>query len=141
VVLALALLVVGGIALVNALTSSGASEPNAVQTEEGPAGSAGESAAPSPQQSSPAQSASRSNTRLPLLVRVTGAPTQVIVRVAGGGEVLQQGVLNTGEFRQYQQAPLTVVATNGGAVEVTIYGDRQDPEPAGKRAEWFVPER
>jgi hypothetical protein len=139
VVLALALLVVGGMALVNALTSSGASEPSAVQTEEEPAGNTGESEPPAPQRSETRQPTAQATT--PLVIRVTGAPTQVLVRVAGGGEVLQQGVLNTGETRQYEQAPLTVVAYNGGAVEVRIYGEVQNPKPAGQRGEWFVPER
>jgi hypothetical protein len=139
VVLALALLVVGGIALVNALTSSGASEPSAVQTERQPAAGTGESRPPASRRSEERQPDARAAT--PLIIRVTGAPTQVLVRVAGaGGEVLQQGLLQTGETRQFEQVPLTVVANNGGAVEVRVYGEVQ-AKPAGRRGEWFVPER
>jgi hypothetical protein len=134
--LALALLVVGGLALVNALTSNGAGGPDAERTEE-TGGNSGASATPTPQQTA-AQTATSDT---PLLIRVVGAPTQVIVRVSGGGAVLQQGTLNTGEARQFEQAPLDVVASNGGSVEVTIYGEKQEPTPAGQRGEWFVPER
>lgn len=132
-VLALALLVIGGMALVNALTSSGGGEPQAVRSED----SAGKTAeTPTPQRTGQTATAST-----PLLIKVVGAPTMVVVKVAGSGEVLQQGTLNTGEARQYEQAPLDVVAANGGAVEVTIYGRKQAPKAAGQRGEWFVPER
>ncbi|GLZ08815.1 hypothetical protein Acsp03_62810 [Actinomadura sp. NBRC 104412] len=135
-VLALALLVIGGLALVNALTSS-SSEPGSAN----PPGTqdASESASPTPEQTRATRTAAAAAT--PLLIRVIGAPTQVFVRVSGSGEVLQQGTLNTGEARQYEQAPLDVVALNGAAVEVVIYGKKQPPKPSGTRGEWFVPER
>ncbi len=138
-VLALALLVIGGLALVNALTSS-SSEPGSANppgTQE--TGDASESASPAPEQTRATRTAAAAAT--PLLIRVIGAPTQVFVRVSGSGEVLQQGTLNTGEARQYEQAPLDVVALNGAAVEVIIYGKKQPPKPSGTRGEWFVPER
>jgi hypothetical protein len=143
VLLALGLLVAGGIALVNALTSS-SSDP-------GPAGTAGssdpgqveptESETASSQATRSARTSSSTASVTPLLIRVTGAPTQVFVRVSGSGEVLWQGVLNTGEARQYEQAPLDVVANNGASVEVVIYGRKQPQKAAGERGEWFVPER
>jgi Domain of unknown function (DUF4115) len=141
VVLALALLVVGGLALVNALTSSSSDPGSAAPagTSEPDAGGASESASPAPQQTRSARTAAAAAT--PLLIRVVGAPTQVFVRVSGSGEVLQQGTLNTGEARQYEEAPLDVVAGNAAAVEVTIYGEKQPPKAAGARGEWFVPER
>jgi hypothetical protein len=142
VVLALALFVVGGLALVNALTSSssdpGSTSPAGTQEQQDGA-DASESASPAPQQTRSARTASVE--ALPLLIRVVGTPTQVFVRVSGSGEVLQTGTLNTGEVRQYEQAPLDVVAINGAAVEVTIYGKKQPPKTAGARGEWFVPER
>jgi hypothetical protein len=142
VVLALALLVVGGLALVNALTSSSSDpgqEGGTAGTVEPGASAASESASPAPQQTRSARTAAATPT--PLVLRVVGAPTQVFVRVSGSGEVLQQGTLNTGEARQYEQAPLDVVAINGAAVEVTIYGEKQPAKAAGTRGEWFVPER
>lgn len=137
-VLALALLVVGGMALLNALTSSGSSDAGSAATSASVSPS--ESASRPPKQTrTPQQTAAAAST--PLLIRVVGSPTQVFVRVSGSGEVLQQGTLNTGEARQYEQAPLDVVAINGASVEVTIYGRKQAPKPAGTRGEWFVPER
>ncbi|MFF5263573.1 hypothetical protein ACFY4C_31995 [Actinomadura viridis] len=131
-------------ALVNALTSSSGSK------DPGPAGGAAgtgdlggvestPSAPSAPRSSQPPRTAAASAT--PLRIRVTGAPTTVYVRVSNGGEVLQQGVLSTGEERMYEQAPLSVVAANGGSLEVVIYGRTQQRKPAGTRAEWFVPER
>jgi hypothetical protein len=141
VVLALALLVVGGMALVNALTSS--------SNDPGPAGTAAStdpgatqpkaSASATPRSTRSAQTTSSSG--LPLVIRVTGAATQVHVQDTGTGDVLQQGVLRTGEARQYEQAPLAVVASNGGSLEVTIYGKVQARKPVGARGEWFVPDR
>ena len=143
VLLALGLLVAGGIALVNALTSSsggpgpvgtaGSSDPGEVEP------TASETASPRTTRSARTSSSTASAT--PLLIRVTGAPTQVYVRVSGSGEVLTQGVLNTGEARQYEQAPLDVVAANGASLEVYIYGRKQPQKPAGERGEWFVPKR
>ncbi|MFI0354531.1 hypothetical protein [Actinomadura sp. 9N407] len=141
VVLALALLVVGGMALVNALTSS--------SNDPGPAGTAAStdpggaepkaSASATPSATRSAQTTGTSG--VPLVIRVTGAPTQVYVRVTGTGDVLQQGVLRTGEGRQYDQAPLAVVANNGGSLDVVIYGKTQERKPDGVRGEWFVPKR
>jgi Domain of unknown function (DUF4115) len=137
VVLALALLVVGGMALVNALASSGSNRPDG-QAAVSP--TPNETASPTQRKTRPAQPTV--SARTPLVIRVVGAPTQVVVRVSGdGGEVLQQGTLNTGEARQFEQAPLDVVASNGASVEVVIYGRKQPPKPSGTRGEWFVPER
>ncbi|WP_433331474.1 RodZ domain-containing protein [Spirillospora sp. CA-294931] len=75
------------------------------------------------------------------MIRVTGAATNVIVRVTGTGEVLQSGVLNQGEARMYDQPPMDVVATNGGAVDVFIYGKLQPRAAQGARGAWHVPQR
>ncbi|MEW2357434.1 hypothetical protein [Spirillospora sp. NPDC029432] len=140
--LALALLVVGGMALVNALTGSSSKDPGSAAppaaSESGDSGaSAGTPAAP--RTSRPAQSPAAAQT--PLVIRVTGAPTQVYVRGTTSGDVFHSGVLGTGEARKYDQVPLSVVAVNGGSVEVTIYGEVQERKPSGTRGEWFVPER
>ncbi|GAA4138972.1 hypothetical protein GCM10022416_24860 [Actinomadura keratinilytica] len=136
VMLALALLVVGGVALVNALNSdSQGGPPEAAVT----ADSAG---TPGTEEPAPTSSAtSRSASATPLVIRVVGAPTKVVVTMPETGEVLQQGVLNTGEERQYDKAPLQVVAADGGAVEVLIYGRQQPRATAGERKNWFVPAR
>ncbi|MFI0369278.1 RodZ domain-containing protein [Actinomadura sp. 1N219] len=122
-------------ALVNAVSgepeqkgpSTNASRPAAEETSGGD---------PSP------ETATSPTAALPLVIRVTGPATQVVVRVADtGGKVLTKGILNQGETRNYKEAPLQVVAFNGGAVQVVIYGKVQPPEPDGQRAEWFVKPR
>ncbi|MFB4304649.1 RodZ domain-containing protein [Actinomadura sp. GTD37] len=73
------------------------------------------------------------------MISVTGQPTTVVVRVAdSGGKVLTNGQLNTGDSLKYDQAPLSVVAANGGSLKVVIYGELQPQKPAGRRGEWLV---
>ncbi|WP_285909791.1 hypothetical protein [Actinomadura opuntiae] len=129
VVFALALLVVGGIALVNAVSGSPDKEPPS--TAASPSGQT--SSAPD---ASPTATTSAAN--VPLLIEVTGQPTKVVVRVPDTGTVVRSGVLNTGDTLQFDQTTLDVVATNGGALQVTIYGKVQPPKPQGQRATWYV---
>ena len=134
-VAALALLVVGAMALVNAI--SGESDQKGPVTSASPSGDGGpgdggESASPTAEPASPADS-------VPLVIRVTGQPTTVVVRVADAqGKVLTNGQLNTGDTLQYDEAPLQVVASNGGSLQVTIYGELQARKPNGQRGQWFV---
>ncbi|WP_395962862.1 RodZ domain-containing protein [Actinomadura sp. 6N118] len=136
VVLALALLIVGGISLINALTSD--------SKQPGPAGTSTETTGGSPTGSAPSSRPPRTATASAgpsVVIRVTGSPTSVTVTVAGTGQVLHTGLLDTGEARQYDQAPLSVVAADAGSVEVTIYGQLQPRGQVGQRGEWRVPER
>lgn len=129
-VAALALLVVGGIALVNAV--SGEPGKKGPSTLASPSGGGNASPGESSAKSSPSAA-------VPLVIRVTGQPTTVVVRVAdAGGKVLTNGTLNTGETLQYEEAPLQVVAGNGGSLRVVIYGEVQPQKPAGQRGQWFV---
>lgn len=131
VVAALALLVVGAMALVNAI--SGEPENKGPSTAASPS----EDGAKTPASSNAATTSPTAT--LPLVIRVTGQPTNVVVRVADtGGKVLTNGTLNTGDTLQYDEAPLSVVATNGGSLQVVIYGRVQPREPNGQRAQWFV---
>ncbi|MBO2449227.1 hypothetical protein J4573_19135 [Actinomadura barringtoniae] len=134
-VLALALLVVGGMALVNALTSDGGDQPGPTGTATASGGTPHSATAPSKGASASASAA------MPLVIRVVGAPTTVVVTVPGTGEVLRRGVLNTGEAEQYDKAPLNVVVSDAGSVEVTIYGELQQRGAAGQRQEWLVPKK
>jgi hypothetical protein len=132
VVAALALLVVGGMALVNAISG----EPE----NKGPSTAASPSEAPKTSASGDPTTSPKAT--LPLVIRVTGQPTNVVVRVADtGGKVLTNGTLNTGDTLQYEDAPLQVVATNGGSLQVVIYGRVQARQPNGQRAQWFVKAR
>lgn len=131
VVAALALLVVGGMALVNAVT--GEPEKKGPSTAVSPSGGGEDGGADSP------SAAASHSSALPLVIRVTGPATSVVVRVADtGGKVLTNSTLKTGDTLQYEEAPLQVVAVNGGSLEVVIYGKVQPREPAGQRAQWLV---
>lgn len=125
--LALALLVVGGAALFNALTSKSS----------GPGPSPATTGATSGSRKTRPQA---DPTAPPLQITVTGPPTGVFVKVPGTtGAVLYKGTLSTGETRRYDQAPLDVVVDDSTAVQVRIYGELQkDPDGQG-RGEWFVP--
>ncbi|MGP4026216.1 RodZ domain-containing protein [Actinomadura sp. 3N407] len=130
VMAALALLVVGGMALVNAVSG----DPE----QKGPVSAEPSSAEASP---SPTQATRSQAAAVPLVLRVTGQPTNVVVRVADAqGKVLTNGTLDTGDTLQYDEAPLQVVATNGGSLQVTIYGEVQPRKPNGQRGQWFVRE-
>jgi hypothetical protein len=136
VVAALALLIVGGMALFNAI--AGEPDQKGPKTAVSPTGD-GDGGRTSPSSNDATTSPSA---ELPLVIRVTGRPTTVVVRVADtGGKVLTNGTLNTGETLQYEEAPLQVVASNGGSLRVTIYGEVQPREPNGRRAQWFVEDR
>jgi hypothetical protein len=129
VVFALALLVVGGVALVNAVTSS----PDKPTPSAAPSPTDSTSSPPSASPTARVPAAS-----IPLLIRVTGQATTVIVRVPDTGVVVTQGVHDTGEVLQYKQDTLDVVAANGGSLTVTIYGKVQPAKPANQRATWYV---
>lgn len=133
--LALALLVVGGTALFNALTSKSGSDP-------GPSPITTSSPGAKKTKAIKTTKPPADPTAPPLQIEVTGPPTGVFVKVPGtGGTVLQKGTLNTGERRQYDQAPLDVVVDDSTAVEVRIYGALQkDPDGKG-RGEFFVPQQ
>ncbi|MFA1540474.1 RodZ domain-containing protein [Actinomadura monticuli] len=130
---ALALLVVGGMALINAVTGEPEQKgPSTAASPSGDGDGGGKASPSSTEKTTPAA-------RVPLVISVTGQPTTVVVRVAdAGGKVLTNGQLNTGDTLKYDQAPLQVVATNGGSLRVVIYGEVQPAKPAGQRGEWLV---
>ncbi|TDB94977.1 hypothetical protein [Actinomadura sp. 7K534] len=141
VMAALALLVVGAMALVDAI--SGEPEQKGPVTSGTPSGEDGGGGGgggdPSPSRNA---TASVPQSAVPLVIRVTGQPTTVVVRVADAqGKVLTNGQLGTGDILQYDEAPLQVVAFNGGSLQVTIYGKEQPRKPNGQRGQWFVGER
>ncbi|WP_140175478.1 hypothetical protein [Thermomonospora catenispora] len=126
-VAALTLVVVGGLALFNALTA--------------PAPGPAPSRAISDTATDGATATPSDPTAPPLQITVIGKPTEVFVKVSGsGGAVLQRGVLGPGETRRYDQVPLDVVVYDSSSVEVRIYGEIVE-DPDGGRGEWEVPER
>ena len=134
VVAALALLVVGGMALFNAVTG----KPD----DKGPSAAASPSDSAPPDDGgggAPSPGSAESRAVFPLVIRVTGQPTTVVVRVADAdGAVLTNELLRTGQTQQYKKAPLQVVASNGGSLQVVIYGKVQPAKPDGQRGQWFV---
>jgi hypothetical protein len=129
VVAALALLVVGGMALVNAIT--GEPDQTGPSTAASPSGGGKTTPSANEKETPPSD--------VPLVISVTGQPTSVVVRVADtGGKVLTNTTLNTGDTLKYEQAPLQVVAGNGGSLKVVIYGEVQPRKTAGQRGQWFV---
>ncbi|MEV5570668.1 hypothetical protein AB0L06_11495 [Spirillospora sp. NPDC052269] len=121
-----ALLVVGGIALFNAVNTGGDAKPRPSVRATAPDGA----------EQSGGEKASAST---PLVIKVVGSSaTNVLVTVAGSNHVLAQGMLNPGEGRKIDEAPLNVVAADGGAVQVTICGKVQPRKASGQRGTWFV---
>ncbi len=131
-VAALTLLVVGGTALVNAVSGDPDPDPTTVSPTPGEGGQ---------NKAGPSRTPTSASAVLPLVITVTGPATAVVVRVADTGEVLTQGTLSTGDIRKYEETPLQVVATNGGSLRVVIYGRQQPAKPAGQRGQWFVAAR
>ncbi|MFC0038390.1 hypothetical protein [Actinomadura rayongensis] len=128
VALALGLLVGGAIALVNAVTGG--------SDQSGPPGAQSRAATPS----SPSRSESAPSSSTPLVIRAVRGSTLVTITDPGSNDVVFRGTLMSGEGRRYDQAPLSVVAGDGGVVEVTIYG-KVENRPAGQRATWYVARR
>ncbi|MFS2292216.1 MAG: hypothetical protein FWJ90_05875 [Actinomadura sp.] len=138
VVAALALLVVGVMALVDAI--SGEPDQRGPVTSGTPSGDGGDGGDGG--EATRTSGAASPTSTVPLVIRVTGQPTMVVVRVADArGKVLTNGQLDTGDILQYDEAPLQVVAANGGSLQVTIYGEEQPRKPNGQRGQWFVRER
>ncbi|MQY04947.1 hypothetical protein [Actinomadura macrotermitis] len=123
----IALLVVGGMALVNALTSN---------KEAAPPGASGP---PGTRASAPAHPSSTGQPAL-LIKNIGDMPTVVTITGGNDRQVLFRGRLNPGEGRQFDDTPLSVVATDAGLVQVFVYGTEQ-PKAAGQRGEWSVPKR
>jgi hypothetical protein len=70
-----------------------------------------------------------------LAVTVTGANCQVFVRVPGG-DILVNRSLAHGESVRFDDKALSVVLSDGGAVQVYVNGHLRPAGPAGQRAEF-----
>jgi hypothetical protein len=129
VALALALLVIGGFALLGALTSGPADTVSSSSTP---------TAVASRRTTEPTSGANTGTGAPTLQIRVVGAPTKVYVAVPGSAPsiIRQNGVLNTGEVRRYDDAALDVVVSNGAAVQVTINGVPQTQGASGQTQRW-----
>jgi hypothetical protein len=70
-----------------------------------------------------------------LAVTVTGPSCQVFVRVPGG-DILVNRSLTHGESVRFDDQALSVVLSDGGAVQVYVNGHLRPADPTGRRAEF-----
>lgn len=122
-ILALALLIVGGIALFRAMNSS-----------------SGPSATPSATASQPRIQQSTSSQALPgggahaVVIRVTGPSVNVIVSNSANTVVLLKGTLSHGEVRNYDETDLIVTVDLAQNVDVEIHGKLVSKGKTGKQS-------
>jgi hypothetical protein len=124
VVLALALLIVGGIALFGALTNQSAA-PGPTPTVVTQTRQSGKVSATSPAGLHA------------LLIQVTGGAAQVYVATPGNAQTLYKGPLNHGEVRYFDLPEMVVVVDPAENVEVRIHGKTVSKGKAGKQS-WTV---
>jgi hypothetical protein len=124
VALALALLIVGGVALFGALTSESAIP--------GPSARA-VTTAPKASRSAAAPSAAGHA----LFIKVTGASAAVYVSTPGNTQTLFKGTLNHGEVRYFDLPEMVVVVDPAQSVDVQIRGKSVSKGRAGKQS-WTV---
>lgn len=132
-VLALALLVVGGVALYGALTSEPAAPGPATSKAEPPAES-----------SEPARRVPQSASRSPqsridaLVVRCRVARCGVFISSSPDNNVLFNGNLAQGEERQANEPRMNLVVSDGSAVDVFINGKLQPRGAPGRKKTYTI---
>lgn len=90
-------------------------------------------------QSSASASASPAHSPVPSLEIFATTPTTVVIRVPDTGKIVYNDTLAPDDKpKQFFQESLDVVATNGGALQVQIYGKAQKQLPAGQLGTWSV---
>ena len=131
VVLAIALLVVGGVALWGALTSDPEPPTPGASQADPPAGAAAPSSNRQPQTAtqSPAQA---------LVVRCRAARCRVFIAVPPANDVVFNGTLGRGETRTADEARLNLVVGDGSTVDVFINGKLQPKGQPGERAKYSI---
>jgi hypothetical protein len=129
VVLALGLLVIGGVALWGALSAEGASPPG---------GTTGEAKPVTSMRSGHTSRSDRTAVEA-LALRVIGERAKVFVSVPDTNpEVLFNGVLTRGEERHFDEPRMYLVVSDAGAVEVIINGEVQPTGQPGKRQTYTI---
>lgn len=122
--LALALLIVGGIALFGALTNDSAVPvPSATAVTTAPQSDGVASTAPAGSHV--------------LFIRVTGSSASVYVSTPGNTQTLNKGTLNHGEVRYFDLSEMVVVVDPAQNVDVQIRGKSVSKGKAGKQT-WTV---
>jgi hypothetical protein len=124
VVLALALLIVGGIALFGALTNQSAIPgPSATAVTKAP-------------QSGGASTTEPAGVHA-LFIRVTGASASVYISTPGNTQTLFKGTLNHGEVRYFDLPEMVVVVDPAQNVDVQIHGKTVSKGKSAKQS-WSV---
>lgn len=131
-VLAIALLVVGGVALWGALTSKPA-KPGPTTSRADPPAVSG--AAPS---SKPNPAASSTSTTDALIVRCRAPRCGVFISSVPDGDILFNGTLRQGDERTADEPRMALVVSDGSAVDVFINGRLAPKGPAGKRKTYTI---
>jgi hypothetical protein len=127
IVLAIALLVVGGVALRGALTSAPAT-PGPVTSNADPPASSGPATA-----SRPRQTVASTATSDALLVRCRAVKCGVFISSVPDNDVLFNGTLGQGDQRTADEPRMALVVSDGSAVDVYINGRLQKKGARGKR--------
>ena len=132
VVLAIALLVVGGVALWGALTSEAEPPTPGASRADPPASSAAE---PSDRQP---QSASTSRPASALFVRCRAARCRVFIAVPPANDVLFNGSLGRGETRTHDEPRMNLLVADSSTVDVYINGKLQPKGEPGERQRYTI---
>ncbi|HZB29732.1 MAG TPA: RodZ domain-containing protein [Streptosporangiaceae bacterium] len=127
VALAIALLVVGGVALWGALSSEPASPAPATSQADPPAATQTRSTGRSRQQASTVPGGAA------LVVRCRVARCGVFISSSPTNDVLFNGVMRQGEERRADEPRMNLVVSDSGGVDVYINGRLQPKGTAGKR--------
>ncbi|HEX6469807.1 MAG TPA: DUF4115 domain-containing protein [Streptosporangiaceae bacterium] len=131
VVLAIALLVVGGVALWGALTSAPAKPGPGASRADPPAVSGAASSKPRP-------AASSTSTTDALIVRCRAPRCGVFISSVPDGDILFNGTLKQGDERHADEPRMALVVSNAGAVDVFINGRLAPKGPPGKRKTYTI---
>ena len=132
VALAIALLVIGGVALWGALTS----EPARPGPETSGADPPAESGSAPPRR--PEQSRTSAFTGDALVVRCRAPRCGVFISSPPNNDVLFNGTLRQGDERTADEPRMTLVVSDGSTVDVYINGKLQAKGPPGKRKYYTI---
>jgi hypothetical protein len=129
VALAIALLVVGGVALWGALTSEPARPGPATSQADPPAAATQKTSTGRPRQ----PTTSTATGGAALVVRCRAARCGVFISSSPDNDVLFNGVMRQGEERRADEPRMNLVVSDSGGVDVIINGKLQPKGTPGKR--------
>jgi hypothetical protein len=137
VALAIALLVVGGVALWGALTS-GPARPGPATSQADPPAATQSTSTGRPRQPQPSAA---TDGGVALVVRCRVAKCGVFISSSPDNDVLFNGFLRQGEVRRADEPRMNLVVSDSGGVDVIINGKLQPKGAPGKRQTYTVIKR